>query len=149
MRAASSVTGPGAPSVWLKDRLFDLSFIFGIAVLATLMSGATVLWPILFLPMLTAHTWLFGYDHLIATYTKLAGSPEDRARHRQLILFLPPVVFGALLAVSRLSGLTGLYVLYFFGQFPLNFSYGFHKFRFATVLARSEERRVGKESSPV
>lgn len=136
MRAASSVTGPGAPSVWLKDRLFDLSFIFGIAVLATLMSGATVLWPILFLPMLTAHTWLFGYDHLIATYTKLAGSPEDRTRHRPLILFLPPVVFGALLAVSRLSGLTGLYVLYFFGQF-------FHTVRQSWGIAQQYRHRAG------
>ena len=122
--------------MWLKDRLFDLSFIFGIAVLATMMSGATVLWPVLFLPMLTAHTWLFGYDHLIATYTKLAGSPEDRARHRPLILFLPPVVFGALLAVSRLSGLTGLYVLYFFGQF-------FHTVRQSWGIAQQYRHRAG------
>jgi len=53
-----------------------------------------------------------------------------------LILFLPPVVFGALLAVSRLSGLTGLYVLYFFGQF-------FHTVRQSWGIAQQYRHRAG------
>ncbi len=136
MRAGIPNTLSGAPSAWLKDPLFDLSFIVGIAVLAMSMSGATVLWPILFLPMLTAHTWLFGYDHLVATYTKLAGSPDDRARHRYLILILPPAVFVALFGISRMAGLSGLYVLYFFGQF-------FHTVRQSWGIAQQYRHRTG------
>src|SRR5688572_7901612 len=102
-------------STWIKDPLFDLSFIVGIALLAIVMSGSTVFWPALFLPMLTAHTWLFGYEHLVATGTRLLGHPADRARYHRLIWYVPPLVLLGLYAVGRTYGLTGVYVLYFVG----------------------------------
>ena len=37
------------------------------------MSGLTVLDSSLFMPMLAVHTWLFGYEHLVATYTRLGA----------------------------------------------------------------------------
>lgn len=140
MRAATpfadSGRGAGAISAWLKDPVFDLSFIVGIALLATAMSGATVLRPELLLPMLLAHTWLFGYDHLISTYTKLAGRPADRARYRHLILYLPPFVLLGLYSVGRMMGVRGLYSLYFFGQF-------FHTVRQSWGLAQQYRHRAG------
>jgi len=102
---------------WLNGPLFDLTFIIGIAALAGVISGMTVLSPALFIPMLTVHTWLFGYEHLIATYTSLLGRPEDRARHRRLTLYVPPLVLIGLFCIGQVYGLRGLYVLYFFGQF--------------------------------
>jgi hypothetical protein len=123
-------------SAWLKDPVFDVIFIIGIALLASLMAGVTVFWPALFLPMLTAHTWLFGYEHLVATYTRLFGRPDDRARHRRLILFAPPLVLLALYVVSRAHGVTGLYVVYFVGQLH-------HTVRQSWGLAQQYRQRAG------
>jgi hypothetical protein len=136
MRSPAAGSGPGAVSAWLKDPRFDLSFIVGIALLASGMAGVTVLWPDLFLPMLTVHTWLFGYEHLVATYTRLFGRPEDRARHRRLILFVPPLVLLALYTVARTSGVSGIYALYFVGQFH-------HTVRQSWGLAQQYRQRAG------
>lgn len=136
MRSSAAETAPENTAAWLKDSLFDLSFILGIALLATVMSGLTVLWPALFLPILAVHSWAFGYEHLIATYTKLLGCREDRARHRRLILYGPPLVMLLLYAVGRAYGLIGLYVLYFGGQF-------FHTVRQSWGLAQQYRHRAG------
>ena len=84
----------------MKRLLLATTAILG---LATAMAGATVIEPTLFLPMLVAHTWLFGYDHLVATYTKLAGRPGGRAGQRRLPFFLPPPP----LLLPRRGGLAG------------------------------------------
>ena len=110
---AFAVTGaaPGAVPGWLKDPpfapAFDLAFILGIALLACAMAGATVLSPALFWPMLTVHTWLFGYEHLVATYTRLIGHPADRARYRRLTGTTRPVgcVFGMWASLSAATAL--------------------------------------------
>lgn len=123
-------------SAWLHSARFDLGFIAGIALLAGGMAGATVFWPLMFLPMLTIHTWLFGYEHLWATYTKLLAHPDDRARHRNLIYLVPPFVLLALFAMGQAFGLKGLYLLYFFGQF-------FHTVRQSWGLAQQYRRQAG------
>lgn len=123
-------------SGWLKDYRFDLSFIAGIALLAGAMAGVTAFWPLLFLPMLTAHSWLFGYEHLWATYSKLLAHPSDRARHRSLILFVPPLVLLALFTVGHSFGLMGIYVVYFIGQFH-------HTVRQSWGLAQQYRRQAG------
>ena len=121
---------------WLHSAAFDLPFIFGIALLAAAMSGLTVLDSSLFMPMLAVHTWLFGYEHLVATYTRLWGRPEDRSRYRRLSWLVPPFVLLALYAVGRAGGLTGVYVLYFFGQFH-------HTVRQSWGLAQQYRQRAG------
>ena len=138
--ASRSVTpsthGSRAIAAWLHNPVFDLSFIFGILVLASAMSGATVIKPTLFLPMLVAHTWLFGYDHLVATYTKLAGRPADRARNRRLILYVPPLVLVGLYALGWSAGVRGLYALYFGWQL-------FHTVRQSWGIAQQYRQRAG------
>lgn len=123
-------------SAWLHSARFDLGFIAGIAMLAGGMAGATVFSPLMFLPMLTIHTWLFGYEHLWATYTKLLAHPDDRARHRNLIYLVPPFVLLGLFAIGQAFGLKGLYLLYFFGQF-------FHTVRQSWGLAQQYRRQAG------
>lgn len=132
--AEDALTGRG--SMWLKSPPFDLVFICGIALLAGGMAGATVLSPELFWPMLTVHTWLFGYEHLVATFTRLLGRPEDRARHRPLLLYVPPLVLLSLCAVAKTYGLTGLYTLYFLGQWH-------HTVRQSWGLAQQYRQRAG------
>lgn len=123
-------------SGWLKDPLFDLSFILGIALLAGGMAGATVYRPDLFWPMLALHSWLFGYEHLVATYTRLLGRPDDRARYRRLILYVPPLVLLGLYAVGRTYGLAGIYALYFVAQWH-------HTVRQSWGLAQQYRQRAG------
>lgn len=127
---------PGRRSGWLKDPLFDLIFIGGIALLAGAMAGITVFWPDLFWPTLTVHTWLFGYEHLVATYTRLLGRPGDRAHHRRLIRYVPPLVLVSLYAVGRTYGLVGLYALYFVAQWH-------HTVRQSWGLAQQYRQRAG------
>ncbi|MFO0576407.1 MAG: hypothetical protein U1A78_20575 [Polyangia bacterium] len=127
---------PGAVPAWLKDPAFDLAFILGIALLACAMAGATVLSSALFWPMLTVHTWLFGYEHLVATYTRLVGHPADRARFRRLTLYVPPLVLLALFAVGKTYGLSGLYALYFLAQLH-------HTVRQSWGLAQQYRHRAG------
>lgn len=121
---------------WLKDPPFDLTLIVGVTALACAMGGAVAAWPALFLPLLTFHTWCFGFDHVIATYTKLAGLPEDRRRNRLLIVALPPVVFAATLAVGQSAGISVLNTTYFLFQW-------FHTTRQSWGIAQHYRRAAG------
>ncbi|TGL49721.1 hypothetical protein EHQ55_08930 [Leptospira meyeri] len=120
----------------LKVSYFDLFFIVGVALLASLMASVTVIWPLLFLPILTVHSWLFGYEHLWATYTKLLVHPDDRKRYRPLIYFVPLLVLLGLFSLGQTFGLKGIYVIYFFGQF-------FHTVRQSWGLAQAYRRQAG------
>jgi hypothetical protein len=86
--------------------------------------------------MLTVHAWLFGYEHLWATYTKLLWHPDDRTRNRRLIYLVPPLVLLGLCGVGQRFGLKGLYVLYFVGQF-------FHTVRQSWGLAQQYRWQAG------
>ncbi len=119
-----------------KVSRFDLIFIFGTLLLASTMAGVTVFWPLLFLPMLTVHSWLFGYEHLWATYTKLLLHPDDRTRHQTLILMVPILILFGLLLLGNTFGLMGVYLLYFFGQF-------FHTVRQSWGLTQVYRRQAG------
>lgn len=123
-------------ALMVKVTRFDLLFNFGILTLASTMAGVTVYWPLLFLPMLTVHSWLFGYEHLWATYTKLLLHPEDRRRHPNLILLVPLLVLLSLLLMGKSFGLKGIYLLYFFGQF-------FHTVRQSWGLTQAYRRKAG------
>src|SRR4051812_32157121 len=126
----------GAATAWLKDPVFDLSLIVGITLLAFAMATATVIAPSLFIPMVTAHIWLFGFDHILATYTKLAGRPADRAQNRFLLLYLPPLVLLVIVAVGTRFGPGALNTVYFFGQL-------FHTTRQSWGLAQRYRHQAG------
>lgn len=115
---------------------FDLLFIFGTLMLASTMAGATVFWPLLFIPMLTLHSWLFGYEHLWATYTKLLIHPDDRKRHQTLVFLAPLLVLVGMFFLGNAFGLKGIYVLYFFGQF-------YHTVRQSWGISQSYRRKAG------
>jgi hypothetical protein len=104
------------PTGWLEAAPFDLTLIVGVTALACAMGGAVALVPALFLPLLVFHTWCFGFDHVIATFTKLAGLPEDRRRNRLLIVALPPLLFAGTLLVGQSAGIGALCTTYFLFQ---------------------------------
>jgi hypothetical protein len=100
---------------WLKDRSFDLSFTVGIPLLAAVAAILGGIEPGLFVIIVVADLWLLGYHHVVSTFTKLAGTREDRHRNRWLIWLLPAILvitFGA----GALDGLVAVVTLYFFWQ---------------------------------
>ena len=70
---------------WLGQPRFDLLLIFGILAVALAAAGVSLANPALFIPLMLADLWLLGYHHLIATFTKLAGTKADRQRNVWLI----------------------------------------------------------------
>lgn len=121
---------------WLRDPAFDLTLIFGITALACLMGGIVWIWPAMFVPLLALHTWCFGFDHVIATFTKLVGLPEDRRRNWFLIWVLPPLAFGFVLTMGVLGGVGVLATGYFFYQW-------FHTTRQSWGVAQHYRRAAG------
>jgi hypothetical protein len=83
----------------LRSEEFDLSLV-GLSAVFALASGAAVMLDRnLFVPILVLDVWLLGYQHVVATYTRLMFDTESLSRHKFLALGLPVVVaigtFGA------------------------------------------------------
>ncbi len=103
-------------SGWLDGKHYDSIFIFGVALIA-LASGLIVLVkPELFYPVLLADLWLLGYHHVIATFTKLAGTKEDREENSFLIYWLPFIVLAAVFGMYLGLGIWSIVTVYFFWQ---------------------------------
>ena len=125
---------------WLDSFKFDSLLVVGVFTLAVA-SGVTVsIKPDLFVPILLADLWLLGYHHVISTFTKLAGTKEDRKENWNLIYPLPVVV---LVGVGGLAGLTGIWsivTIYLFWQW-------FHYSRQSWGIAAFYKRKAGMKPS--
>ena len=120
---------------WLDGRTYDSILIFGVAIIA-LVSGAIVVYdPNLFYPVLLIDVWLLGYHHVIATFTKLAGTKEDRKENAFLIHWLPFIVLGAVLVLNQTLGIWSIVTVYFFWQW-------FHYTRQAYGIGRFYRRKA-------
>ncbi len=116
MSEFSEQQSSGFQAGWLDGKLYDSIFIFGVALTA-LASGAIVLYrPDLFYPVLLADIWLLGYHHVIATFTKLGGTKEDREENAFLIYYLPIIVLAAVFALYFSLGIWSIVTVYFFWQ---------------------------------
>lgn len=95
---------------------FDSLFILG--VLAVALISGFVVWnePSLFAPILLLDLWFLGYHHVISTFTKLAGTPQDREENKFLIYYLPVIVIAAVAALAAGVGLWSIITIYFFWQ---------------------------------
>lgn len=101
---------------YLDGATYDNTLIWGVMLLA-LASGGVVIWkPELFPIVLIADLWLLGYHHVIATYTKLGTTKEDRKENRFLIYGLPFLVLGSVAFLYYLSGAIIIVTIYFFWQ---------------------------------
>ncbi|MGM0423237.1 MAG: hypothetical protein ACQEQL_09110 [Pseudomonadota bacterium] len=101
---------------YLKGPKYDHILIFGVLMLA-LCSGLVVwLRPELFLTVFLLDIWLLGYHHVIATFTKLAGTPQDRAQNSFLIYQLPLLVLAGVVGLYLWAGIWLIITIYFFWQ---------------------------------
>jgi hypothetical protein len=122
---------------WLLSPGYDLTLIFGVLVLA-LGSGITVaLRPEWFVYVLLTDLWLLGYHHVISTFTKLAGTKEDRQENRFLIYYLPFIVLGATVAIGMTVGIWAIITIYFFWQW---YHYVRQSYGIAVFYIRKQEK---------
>jgi hypothetical protein len=106
----------GFETGWLMNAGYDSLFIFGILALAV--GSGLLVWfnPSLFVPVLLADLWLLGYHHVISTFTKLAGTAEDRKENAFLIYKLPFLVLAGVGALAYGIGIWSVVTIYFFWQ---------------------------------
>jgi hypothetical protein len=105
-----------APDGLLRGRAFDLTFIWGIALVALGCGVIVTAEPSLFWPILTLDLWLLGYHHVISTYTRLAFDRESFREHRWMILYLPWAVAAGVLAITLTAGMWLLVAVYLYWQ---------------------------------
>lgn len=77
----------------LSGGAFNQFLIIGVMFISLSTGLVITNHPNLFLPILTINLWLLGYHHVISTYTKLAGTSQERKDHKFLIVYLPIFVF--------------------------------------------------------
>lgn len=120
---------------WLAGRTYDSILIFGVLALALTAGAVVINRPGLFVPVLLIDLWLLGYHHVIATFTKLAGTAEDRKENKFLIYYAPVIVLVAVLGLANTVGLWSIITIYFFWQW-------FHYTRQAYGIAVFYRRRA-------
>ena len=101
---------------WLRSPRFDLTFIFGLPLLATLTALVVVAKPSLFLPILIIDLWFLGYHHVISTYTRLCFDRKSFEASRPLLFVLLPAVALVTLAVALGVGIWAIFTIYFYWQ---------------------------------
>ncbi len=124
------------PRGYLSSALYDNTLIFGVMILA-IGTGLIVNYrPELFVPVLLADLWFLGYHHVIATFTKLAGTKEDRKENRFLIYVLPFIVLSAVYVLFHFFGIVMIVTIYFFWQW-------FHYTRQSYGISSFYRRKAG------
>jgi hypothetical protein len=131
-----TATQTSPPPGWLKDETFDLSFTIGILLLAVAVVSVGAQSDGLFYLLVVADLWLLGYHHVISTFTKLAGTADDRRQHRALIWYLLPAVMIGTFVLGKLWGVVAIVTLYFFWQW-------FHYVRQSWGIAQRYRRQAG------
>ncbi|EAQ77999.1 hypothetical protein [Blastopirellula marina] len=121
---------------WLRNAKFDMTLIFGVAILA-LASGAIVtVRPEWFPIILILDLWLLGYHHVVATFTRLAFDAESAREHRRLLTVLPWVVLAATAVIGLTFGIWALATIYLYWQW-------FHYTRQSYGISRFYSRKAG------
>jgi hypothetical protein len=122
---------------WVRNPRFDLLFILGTAGLGCAFSFAALLDPGLFPLLLTIDSWLLGYHHVVATFTRLGFDRESLHQHRFHVWGLPLLVLAGTYGLYQLNGVWPLMSLYFYwqGWHYLRQSYGVSR-----ILDRSSRR---------
>ena len=124
------------PAGWLRSRSFDLGFIVGIAALALGSGAIVVARPHLFGLVLFLDLWLLGYQHVVATYTRLCFDRESFLSHRFLVVWLPLIVLTASAGLALGIGAWTLATHYFYWQW-------FHYTRQSWGISQAYRRKSG------
>jgi hypothetical protein len=127
---ADTVALPGA----LSGPGFDLALIFGLTALALASGVVIALEPAAVAPILFADTWLLGYPHVAATFSRLAPDSVQLKRNRFLMFGLPVIVLAATAGLAIGIGVAVVATIYFYWQW-------YHTMRQSWGIAQLYRRR--------
>ena len=112
----SPTTSWQVQEAWLEGRTFDGMFIVCVLALA-LGSGLIVAAkPDWFAMVFFLDLWFLGYHHVISTFTKLAGTAEDRRQNLFFLGPLPVMVLAGVVGLHFVLGTWAIVTVYFFWQ---------------------------------
>ena len=127
------------PTAWLRGARFDLTLIGGTAGMALAAGLVVVARPDLFLIVLLLDLWLLGYQHVAATFTRVAFDAASFRRYRFLVTWLPLVLVPAVFLVGMTAGAVVITTIYFYWQ-------AFHYTRQSYGVSRAYARQPGNAS---
>lgn len=124
------------PYGWLRSPSFDLMFILGAALLAIGAGLVVVAQPHWFYIVLFLDLWLLGYQHVVATFTRLSFDKKSFQQNKFLVVGLPWIVFSGTLAIGYFIGLWAVATVYLYWQW-------FHYTRQSYGIMRFYSRKAG------
>ncbi len=114
IRSSAAVRNTSAG--WLDSPAYDLTFVVGVAALALTAGAAVVSAPYLFYPLLIADTWLLGYHHVAATFTRVSYDRDSLLRHRFLTFGLPWIILVITVFFAWSCGIWAIATTYLYWQ---------------------------------
>ena len=121
---------------WIRSASFDLLFIVGIALLAIAGGTTAAIRPNWFALILLLDLWLLGYQHVMATFTRLTFDTESFREHKFLVLGLPILVIAGTVGIAYLFGTRAVTTTYLYWQW-------FHYTRQSYGIYRIYGRKAG------
>jgi len=106
-------TGPG---FWLRNRPFDLFFIFGIPVIAILGGSLMVYDTQKFLVIASINTMLLAQPHIISTFTRISFDRSSFKKHFFLVVPLPLIIITVVSVIAYSTGSWLLATIYLYWQ---------------------------------
>lgn len=136
-------------TAWQSGLLRSLGFdglLIVVSAAWALIAGASVVYnPELFLPILFLDVWLLGYQHVVATFTRLVFDTDSLSRYRTLVTIVPVLVAAGTLGAMWLMGPWVIATTYLYWQW-------FHYTRQSYGVSRMYLRKanaVPKEHDPI
>ncbi len=123
------------PLGYLRSEPFDLTLILGVAALALLSGWAFVNDPRLFPKILMIDLWFLGFQHVVATYTRLVFDVDSFRENKFLVVWLPIIVAGCTVAAVYAVGPWILATTYLYWQW-------FHYMRQSYGISRIYQRKA-------
>lgn len=124
------------PVGWLRGPSFDLTLVVGVLAAALLAGAVIVAYPPAFAPIFLANMWVLGFQHVVATFTRLTFDRRSIAEHRFLVFGLPPLMLATTFAIGLSSGEWILATVYMYWQ---AFHYARQSYGIAQMYARRPE----------
>lgn len=121
---------------YLRGPVFDYFFILFVPLLGISTAYYTAANPFDFKFILTVNLWLFGYHHVIATFTRIAGSVSDAKEYRFLVFYLPLMVLGIVAILAVLGTVWLIVSLYLYWQW-------WHYLRQSEGISKAIKFKVG------
>ncbi len=131
------------PIGWLRGPAFDITLIFGAALLA-IGSGLVILgYPSAFPLLLFLDLWFLGYHHVVATFTRLTFDLESFKQHRFLIVWVPIILVAVLVPLVLMIGPWVLATMYLYWQW---FHYTRQSYGISRIYLRKSSAEPPKRS---